>query len=462
MASEVFLAVFRARFDAHYDTSNESCLRWWINESIWDFIAPTFIHGDPLHTCTVRCEGHRPKVLLWIMEEFFYISHDLMEKDCDGHIVLSYELMMEAEHQFRIKRGGGVGCCHPSSSSGSTPPCSQDTLECVAWSKPDSKTLECLVWSVYDGLLSPGPTPKLTGPESDNQVTRRLAAKVFRGLQVCCPARTSAQFDEPHPVRVRSVTFATPPSEMARKMEAMDTASHKVESAEEGAVGGEADMDPDRHPMTCMCNRQRCYDDEMISFWLLLHPLTDGGGTATWHLARHLLSTWQWSSVTHPTSCPPAPTNMEIGRWLPLDREGNREDLWIEAYACCLQRVVEASARRSWVTEGEGMAPQVSPLAQAFLSATGRHVSPSILRECWPPKHNIVPRQPMNEVQARITHCLDQAAMRSPSTIAWDIFAWPESNKSYWKEDCLPYSPGSTVDLIRGCQGSGWCYMMKK
>ena len=53
----------------------------------------------------------------------------------------------------------------------------------------------------------------------------------------------------------------------------------------------------------------------------------------------------------------------------------------------------------------------------------------------------------MNEVRARITHCLDQVAMRSPSNIAWDIFAWPDSNKNYWKEDCLPYSPDSMVDL---------------
>ena len=65
-------------------------------------------------------------------------------------------------------------------------------MERIAWSKPDSKTLEHLVWAVYDGLLSPGPTPKLTGPKSYNQVTRHLAAKVFRGLQVCCSARTSA------------------------------------------------------------------------------------------------------------------------------------------------------------------------------------------------------------------------------------------------------------------------------
>ena len=190
--------------------SNESCLRWWINESIWDFIVPTFICGDPLQACTVRREGHRPKVLLWIMEEFFYISHDLMEQDRNGRVVLSYELMMEAEHRFRIKQGRGIGRCCPLSSSGNAPPCSWEMLEHIAWSKPDSKTLERLVWSVYDGLLSPGPTPKLMGPESYNQVTRHLAAKVFRGLQVCCLVRTSAQFDEPTPVKVRSVVFAHP------------------------------------------------------------------------------------------------------------------------------------------------------------------------------------------------------------------------------------------------------------
>ena len=163
-----------------------------------------------------------------------------------------------------------------------------------------------------------------------------------------------------------------------------------------------------------------------------------------------VLSTWEWSSATHPTSCPPAPSNMEVGQWLPLDRdnhEGSREDLWIEAYACCLQRIAEASTGRSWVAEGEGMAPRVSPLTQAFLSAMGRRISPAILRECWPPKHDIVPRQPVNEVRACVTHCLDQVATQSPSNIAWDIFAWPDANKDRWGRDCLPYLPGSTVDL---------------
>ena len=227
----------------------------------------------------------------------------------------------------------------------------------------------------------------------------------------------------------------------------MDTTPHKVDTAEEGAVGGQMEEDPNTHLMAWMHDRQNSYSDEMIHFWPLLHPLTDGRGTKTRCLAHHLLSTWQWSAATHAASCPPAPSNMEIGCWLPLDREGNKEDLWAEAYACCLQCVAEASVGCSWETEGEGMVLQVSPLVLAFLTTMGRSVNPSSVRECWPSKNDIIPRQPMNPLWACITHCLDKAATQSPSAIAWDMFAWPESNRSFWKEDCLPYSPGSMVDL---------------
>ena len=456
MASEVFLAIFRARFDALYDASNESGLRWWINENIRDFIAPTYLRGNPFNPCTVRREGHRPKVLLWIMEEFFHISHDLTEMDRDGRVVLCYELMIEAERRFRIKRGGGVGRRRPTSTTSNAIPCPPDKLEDVAWNKPDSKTLERMVWSVYDGILSPGPTPKLTGPETYNQVTRRLASKVFRGVQVRCPTRTSAQFDEPSPVRVRSVVFAVPPSGAAKSSQAadaMDTSPRKEDQTLEGAVGGQIEEDPNTHPMAWMRDRQNSYSDGEIHFWPLLRPLTDGGGTNTRRLARRLLSTWQWSAAIETEACPPAPSNMEIGRWLPLDRRGNKEDIWAEAYCGSLQRVAEASVGRSWETEGEGMVPKVSPLVLAFLAATGRSVNPLSARECWPAENDIIPRQPMNPIRAYITECLDKAATRSPSALAWDMFAWPESNKNFWKEDCLTYSAGSTVDLSNRMPG---------
>ena len=119
----------------------------------------------------------------------------------------------------------------------------------------------------------------------------------------------------------------------------------------------------------------------------------------------------------------------------------------MEAYACSLQHVVEAATGQSWMTEGRGMVPQVRPLVQAFLTATGRHVSPHILHECWPPEHNIIPRQSMDEIRALITQCLDKDATQKPSYTAWDMFAWLDSNRNKWKEDCLPYSLGTTVDL---------------
>ena len=68
------------------------------------------------------------------------------------------------------------------------------------------------------------------------------------------------------------------------------------------------------------------------------------------------------------------------------------------------------------------MVPQVSPLVQAFLTAMGRSINLSSVRECWPVKNDLMPRQPMNLLWARITHCLDKVAMQSPSTVAWDKF----------------------------------------
>ena len=96
-----------------------------------------------------------------------------------------------------------------------------------------------------------------------------------------CPTRTLAQFDEPLPVRVHSVVFATPTSGMAKRSEtteSMDTTPHKVNTAEEGAVGGKTEVDPNTHPMAWMRDCQNSYTDEMIHFWPLLRPLMDGWG----------------------------------------------------------------------------------------------------------------------------------------------------------------------------------------
>ena len=162
MISEVFLAVFHVCFDASYDASNESCLRWWINESIRDFIAPTFILRQS--TASVYSAMRRTPSQGTIVDYgriFLYFPR------LDGtgprwmRVVLSYELMMEAEHQFRIKQEQRCRMPLPLVILWQHP--TMQLRRC--WNvlpgvSPDSKTLEHLVWSVYDGLLSPGPMPK--------------------------------------------------------------------------------------------------------------------------------------------------------------------------------------------------------------------------------------------------------------------------------------------------------------
>ena len=98
-----------------------------------------------------------------------------------------------------------------------------------------------------------------------------------------------------------------PPCEAMKKAEAMDTASLKDEEVEEGAMGGEGNIDPDRYALAWMHEHQRGYTDEQIDFWSLLHLLMNGSEVKTHQLAHQLLSMWQWSSATHPMSCPPAP-----------------------------------------------------------------------------------------------------------------------------------------------------------
>ena len=326
------------------------------------------------------------------MEEFFYISHNLTGEDHDGCVILSYELMMEAEHRYRIKWGGKLDAAAPHHML--APPHHAILRHWNVWPGLNQKARH---WSTWCGrfmmdFYHPGPHRNLWALNPTIRWLGTLTAKIFRGLQIQCSARTSAQFDKPPTPRLWSIVYRPHESEIARKTEAMDTASPKTEGTGEGAVGGEQHTDPDKYPMSWMRDHQHWYDDEMIEFLALLRPLMDGKGTITWQLACHLLLTWHWSLVTHPTSCSPAPTNMEIGWWLSLDQEGSREDLWTEAYMHSLQCMAEAATGWSWMTEGGGMVPQVSPLVQAFLTATGRRVSPCILCECWPPEHNIIPR----------------------------------------------------------------------
>ena len=139
--------------------------------------------------------------------------------------------------------------------------------------------------------------------------------------------RTSAQFDELPTHKLWSIVLIPPQIEIARKTEAMDTASPKPEGAGKGAVGGDQHADPDKYPMSWMRDHQRWYDDEMIEFWpLLCPPHHDPPHPYMTHSPHHNSVAGTLSSVDlalvigDPSHLlPPAPTNMEIRQWLSLD-----------------------------------------------------------------------------------------------------------------------------------------------
>ena len=137
-ASTLFLKIYRKCFGVTYDATQESTWRWLTAQYIDDFYAPAYTRGNPPDMCLTLREGHRPKMFLWMLEEFAFILCHLCKDDQDGAMVLGHELLLLACSRCRRKRGS----CRPGTTSlDKLPTCSYQTLEC-AMSAPDTIQLE--------------------------------------------------------------------------------------------------------------------------------------------------------------------------------------------------------------------------------------------------------------------------------------------------------------------------------
>ena len=131
----------------------------------------------------MRDGGHRPKMSLWMLEEFIYILGYLHEHDRDRHMVLGHELLLLMCIRCCGKRGGGRGsCCTSVLSIDLLPACSLATLECTIWVFKDTTSSECLARAVYNNLLLPRQPLPLSGFESYGQVVQHLVYKAHKGL----------------------------------------------------------------------------------------------------------------------------------------------------------------------------------------------------------------------------------------------------------------------------------------
>ena len=190
----LFHEIYRKCFGVTYDVTQESTWHWLTAQHISDFYTPAYTRGNPPSPCITLHEGHRPKMFLWMVEEYAFVLCHLHGDDRYGFMVLGHELLLLAHSQCCQKRGGGRGSCH----TGTTPldrlpVCTFQTLECAVRAA-DTIQLECLVWAVFDNIMGPGKAPPLSGLETCSQIIGRLVGKAYKKLHTRCPVHTSTSF----------------------------------------------------------------------------------------------------------------------------------------------------------------------------------------------------------------------------------------------------------------------------
>ena len=192
-----------------YDATQESTWQWLTAQHISDFYAPAYTRDDPPNTCLTLREGHRPKMFLWMVEEFTFILCHLCKDDQDGALVLGHKLLLLACSHCRRKRGSHRVGATPLDR---LPACSFQTLEHTMLA-PDTIQLEHLAWAVFDNIMGPGEAPPLCGFETYDQIVRCLASKAYKGVHMHCPVRTSTSFG----TEVTTSTVVNPESRKSTK-----------------------------------------------------------------------------------------------------------------------------------------------------------------------------------------------------------------------------------------------------
>ena len=135
-----------------------------------------------------------------------------------------------------------------------------------------------------------------------------------------------------------------------------------------------------------LLNCETSLEEEEISWWLLVSPLTNGSNAATKDLTKRLMAAWKWVGVVSESPiCPLAPTVLNIWQFLNEDSTGHgwSQQEWLLAYAHTLQCMGEAMDGRTWRPNRKHFKPQISMLVDAFLEATGTEVVKVDVACCW-------------------------------------------------------------------------------
>ena len=389
-----------------------------------------------------------------MVEEFAFVLCHLHRDYYDGSLVLGHELLLLARNWCCRKRGRARGsCCTGPTPFDRLPMCTFETLE-HAVRVADTIQLERLAWAVFDNIMGPDEAPPLSGLETYSQIVGRLAGKAYKGLHMCCLVRTSASFGA-------EVTRARPEGPDPKKLARLQrysmmwdvrkefTGSYSTLKEKHDGAGRDQSsapahpVDPNIQGMKWMKEHQHSYRDVQLDFWLLLRPLMDGGEESTCQLACRLLSIWHWSlaidsPLPHILPCPHQWTS-DIG--YEESDEKDKWQLWIEAYMCALQCMAEASIGWRWITERGIRVPKITRVVEIFwmpLEWGCPEHDPAML----PARREDTLVQNLEGVRQGIVHKLDEVATRCTSSIAWDQFAFPQTDQEYWREEATSSSHG--------------------
>ena len=180
-------------------------------------------------------------------------------------------------------------------------------------------------------------------------------------------------------------------------------------------------------------------------------------------LARWLMAVWRWAvTISPPPICLPAPMVLNTGQFLDENTTkcGWNVQQWLEAYTHALQNVGEAAKGRHWRLEGEGFAPKVLPLVEAFISMTGVQDVKNCTVSCWSDPPGDIPCRRDEGTYANIISYLDELAMHQPLRKAWDKLVWPPASSvlhMLHQTEHIGYIQGHIVELGPTMPPSWFC-----
>ena len=137
-----------------------------------------------LHHEDVMRDSYQPKMLLFTLDELFYIYSQIKNQQrANKKIVITYEILCLSMVQCTDWRHWLEKTSVP------------DALALL--NVNDARHLECLAWAVYNGALLVGPQPELPGDHPWCTVLAGLHKHIYRGCNdtAHCPPHTLGSRD---------------------------------------------------------------------------------------------------------------------------------------------------------------------------------------------------------------------------------------------------------------------------